>query len=55
MNAGEYTFTVDDIRAEEFHPKGITEPAEAFAFLDRLIPCRENAFLLNRHLSGFPY
>ena len=42
----EYTLTVDDIRAEAFHPKGITEPEEAYAFMDRLVPCRENMFLL---------
>lgn len=41
----EYTLTLDDIRAEQFHPKGVTDPQEAFAHLGRLIPCRENAFL----------
>lgn len=51
----EYTFTVDDIKAEQFHPKGITEPAEAYAFMNSLIPCRENAFLFNKRLSGLPF
>lgn len=44
----DYTFTPEDIRAEQFHPKGITEPEEAFAFMDKLIPSRENAFLFRR-------
>lgn len=51
----EYTFTVDDIKAEQFHPKGITEQAEAFAFLNNLNPCRENAFLFNKRLSWLPF
>ncbi len=29
-----------------FRPKGQREPEEVFAHLDRLIPCKENAFLL---------
>ena len=32
-----------------------TEPAEAFAFMDKLIPSRENAFLFNWRLSGFSF
>lgn len=28
--------------------KGVTPPEEAFAYLNRLIPCRENAFLLRK-------
>ena len=51
----EYTLTVDDIKAELYHPKGITDPTEAYAFMDKLIPCQENAFLFNKRLSGFPY
>lgn len=51
----EYTLTVEDIKAELFHPKGITEPAEAFAFMDKLIPCRENAFLFSKQRSGLPF
>jgi hypothetical protein len=35
---------VDYIVQTQFHPKNITEPAQAFAHLDNLIPCRENAF-----------
>ncbi len=44
----EYSLTVDDIRAELFHPKGIVDPAEAFAHLDHLRPCSENAFLFRK-------
>ena len=28
-----------------------TEPEDAFAHLNKLIPCRENAFLFNKRLS----
>ena len=48
----EYTLTVDDIRAEAFHPKGITEPGEVYAFMEKLIPEREKAFLFNKRLPG---
>ncbi|MBR2738419.1 MAG: 1-acyl-sn-glycerol-3-phosphate acyltransferase [Lachnospiraceae bacterium] len=51
----EYTLTVEDIKAELFHPKGITEPVETFAFMDNLIPCRENVFLFNKRLSGLSF
>lgn len=47
LNA-KYKLTMDDIRAGQFRPKGITQPREAFAHLDKLIPCRENAFLFRR-------
>lgn len=50
----EYTLTVDDIKAEAFHPKDITEPEEAFCFVTNLTPCHENAFLFNKRLNGFP-
>ena len=52
MNA-EYTWTVEDIQAELNHPKGITEPAEAFAFMDELIPSRENAFLFHKNIYDY--
>ena len=35
-----------------YKPKGITKPEEAFAPLKQLQPCRENAFLYNKHLKG---
>ena len=50
----EYTLTVEDIQAEAFHPKGLTDPSEAFANLNMLIPSRENAFLFNKRLIGYP-
>ena len=50
----EYTLTVEDIQAEAFHPKGITDPAEAFTHLDMLIPSRENAYLFDKRLTGYP-
>ena len=51
----EAVMTIDEIRAAAFHPKGMTDPAEAFAFLDRLIPCRKNAFLFDKRLTGFSH
>ncbi|MBQ6488205.1 MAG: 1-acyl-sn-glycerol-3-phosphate acyltransferase [Solobacterium sp.] len=49
----EYTVTAEDIRSEEFHPKGITDPSDAFAYLDSLIPSEQNAFLYNKRLTGY--
>ena len=49
----EYTLTVDDIKAEAFHPKGITEPVEAYAFMNDLIPSRENAFLFRKSIYDY--
>ena len=51
----EAVMTIDEIRAAAFHPKGMTDPAEAFAFLDRLIPCWKNAFLFDKRLTGFSH
>ena len=42
----EYTLTVEDIQAEAFHPKGVTDPSDAFAHLDTLVPSRKNVFCL---------
>ena len=50
----EYTLTVEDIQAEAFHPKELTDPSEAFAHLNTLIPSRGNAFLFNKRLTGYP-
>lgn len=46
-------YTVEEIIRTRFHPKE-AGPAEAFAFLQKLRPCRENAFLLRERdkLSG---
>lgn len=38
--------TPEDVIRERYRDKTVTFPEEAFAHLDRLIPCRENAFLL---------
>lgn len=35
-------------RHTKYREKGVTLPEEAFSFMDKLIPSRENAFLLNR-------
>lgn len=45
MRESEKGYTVEEILRTRFHPKE-TSPAEAFAFLQKLKPCRENAFLL---------
>lgn len=41
-------YVIDDIEATRFHTKDEIEQKEAFAHLDKLIPCRENAFLLRK-------
>lgn len=51
----EYSFTEEDIIATQFHPKGITEPKAAFAFVGKLIPKMENAFLLDKRRLGVPF
>lgn len=35
------------------HPKDVTAPLEAFAFMKRLKPCRENAFLFRDLRNGY--
>lgn len=45
-------FTEAHIERLIYKPRSVTEPEEAFAFMDRLIPCRENAFLFNKRLTG---
>lgn len=39
-------FNLDYIAGLIYHPKGVTPPEDAFAHLDKLIPSKENAFLL---------
>ena len=48
-------FSREHIAGLVYRPKGITGPAEAFAFMDKLIPCRENAFLFSKRRSGLPF
>ena len=51
----EYSFTVEDILATQFHPKGITAQKEAFAFMGKMIPKKENAFLFDKRQKGLPF
>ena len=44
----EYTMNFDDLKANEFHPKGEAAPDEVFSFMDHIEPRRENAFLFAR-------
>ena len=44
----EYRLTPEDICSEQYHPKGLTEPKDAFAHLEQLIPRRENAFVFSK-------
>lgn len=41
-------YTIQDAVETRYYDKNITEPNEAFAHLDQLIPRRENAFLLRK-------
>lgn len=42
-------YDYDEELHTKFVDKTITEPADAFAHLDNLIPCKENAFLFRKH------
>ena len=44
-------FTIKDCENERYHDRLTTSPDDAFAHLNNLIPCRENAFLFNKRLS----
>ncbi len=43
-----YTWTVDDIKASMFHPKGEANPEDVYAFMDKITPSSKNAFLFNK-------
>lgn len=45
MSAKKTSYIEQDVYNSMYHPKGITEPNEAFAFLNNLIPGMRNAFL----------
>ena len=47
-----YRYPMELIEEERFHDKTATSPKEAFAFMERLMPCRENAFLLRKFCNG---
>lgn len=50
LNVGaEYTMTLDEVRAGEFHPKDEVDPKDAFEFMNHLIPNGRNAFLMRRN------
>ena len=49
LNVGaEYTMTLDEVRAGEFHPKDEVGPEETYEFMKHLIPNSRNAFLMRR-------
>lgn len=41
-------YTMDDIEVTRYHTKEEMEQKDAFAHLDKLIPCKKNAFLFRR-------
>ena len=45
MNQTVYEYTVEKIIKRRFKDKSITTPEEMFAFMEQLVPKRENAFL----------
>ena len=47
-------FSREHIAGLVYRPKGITDPLEAFTFMNNLIPNRENAFLFDKRLVGVP-
>lgn len=44
-------FSLNYIAGMIYKPKGIVTPDEAFQYLDNLIPCKENAFLIRKKKS----
>lgn len=48
LEEGGNKYTMKMIENERYHDKTVTTPEEAFAHLDRLIPCKENAFLFRQ-------
>ena len=48
INEKETSYTIQDVYDTKFRVKGVTEPREAFAYLERLEPKKENAFLWRR-------
>ena len=45
-----YGFSLKDALNEAFHDKTITTQEQAFAYLGKLIPCKENAFLFDKRI-----
>ena len=50
----DYSWTIEDAIRTQFHPKSITEPAEAFAHLAAIEPSHNTSFLFNKRLRGTP-
>lgn len=50
LDQAQGVYTWEDFINTAYHPKNIATSAEAFAHLDQLIPCRENAFLFQKKL-----
>ena len=48
IDMGRGIITWKEMKDTSYHPKDITSYEEAFSFMDKLIPSRENAFLLRR-------
>lgn len=42
MNAKETSYVEQDVYDSMYQTKGITEPSEAFGFMDKLIHCERN-------------
>ena len=49
----EYTWTMEDIKKGMYREEGVTPPEEAFTFMDKLVPSKDNAFLYNK--TSVPY
>lgn len=41
--------TLETVERSRFHTRAEMEQRDAFSFLDKLVPCRENAFLFRNH------
>ncbi len=48
-------FSREHISGLVYRSKSIIEPAEAYSFMEDVIPSHENAFLFDKRLSGLPY
>lgn len=48
MDESEFIYTADDAFNSYYRPKDQTSPEEAFAFMKKLVPSKNNAFLLKK-------
>lgn len=51
----EYSLTVEDVIATQYHPKEVTEPTDAYAFIEQLKSGHANAFLFDKRIKGKPF